>query len=202
MSPDYTNENEYSDEDLWKLFTQGNRNAYRILYTRYLNELYSYGYKVIPNKETVSDQIQEVFIDLWKYKENLSHVRNFKHYLFRSLRNKIVKSASKNKLYLQEVEREFQEILYVQAFESEWIENQTNTGNKKKLEKALRALSSRQKEVISLLFYQDLSYEEVSNIMGINVRSVYTLAWKALASLRKHLDKLIVIVLSVFHFQN
>jgi len=45
----------------------------------------------------------------------------------------------------------------------------------------------RQKQVIHLLFFEQIAYEEVSKLMGINLRSVYTLAWKAIANLKKHI---------------
>jgi RNA polymerase sigma factor (sigma-70 family) len=54
-----------------------------------------------------------------------------------------------------------------------------------KLSKAIEKLPARQKEVLHLLFDQGLSYEEVAGIMEINVRSVYTLPWKGISSLRK-----------------
>ncbi|MEX2565058.1 MAG: sigma factor-like helix-turn-helix DNA-binding protein, partial [Cyclobacteriaceae bacterium] len=40
-------------------------------------------------------------------------------------------------------------------------------------------------EVIHLLYYENCSYEDISKIMGINVQSVYTLAWKAIANLKR-----------------
>src|SRR5690606_12479043 len=61
----------------------------------------------------------------------------------------------------------------------------------KKLAMALGELPFRQKEVIQYLFFENFSYEETSILMGINLRSVYTLAWKAIANLKK-------ILLSIF----
>lgn len=52
---------------------------------------------------------------------------------------------------------------------------------------ACNTLSTRQTEVINLLFYEKFSYEAAVRIMDINLRSVYTLTWNALAILRKEL---------------
>ena len=49
------------------------------------------------------------------------------------------------------------------------------------------AIPARQREVIHLLFFEGQSYEEIADIMGIHVQSVYTLAWKALTALKKRL---------------
>jgi RNA polymerase sigma factor (sigma-70 family) len=63
-----------------------------------------------------------------------------------------------------------------------------------KLASALEKLPMRQKEVVQYLFFENFSYEEVSKMMGINLRSVYTLAWKAVSSLKKHIVSLLLAV--------
>jgi len=187
-----------SDTDLWDRFRHGDREAYQILYSRYLNALYNYGYKIIPNKAVVTDQIQDLFIDLWKYKDNLSRIKDIKYYLFRSLRNKIAKEISRNRYTAYDMESEFGNTLMVLPLEAKIIESQTQKEASKKLQKAFLALTKRQREVINLLFYEKFSYEEVAGIMSISLRSVYTLAWKALAVLRKELGCLIVAFLGYF----
>jgi RNA polymerase sigma factor (sigma-70 family) len=181
-----------SDEVLWEAFRQGDRDCYQKLYTKYLDALYNYGYKVFPNKAVITDLIQDLFIDLWKYKNNLSQVKNVKFYLFRSLRNRIIKEVERNRYITYDMESEFGNALMVLPFEAKIIETQIQSENKEKLQKAFLALSKRQREVINLLFYEKFSYEEVTSIMSINLRSVYTLVWKALAVLRKELSCLIV----------
>ena len=180
------------DTDLWESFRQGDREAYQKLYCKYLKALYNYGYKIIPNKAVVTDHIQDLFIDLWKYKGNLSCIKDVKYYLFRSLRNKIAKEMSRNQYTSYDMESEFGNTLMVLPLEATIIESQTQTETTKKLQKAFLALTKRQREVINLLFYEKFSYEEVAGIMSISLRSVYTLAWKALAVLRKELSCLIV----------
>jgi len=48
-------------------------------------------------------------------------------------------------------------------------------------------LPIRQKEVITCLFFEKFSYKETLKAMWLNFRSVYTLAWKAISSLKKSL---------------
>ncbi len=181
-----------SDECLWEAFRQGDRDSYQKLYRKYLSDLYNYGCKIVPDQAIVADHIQDLFIDLWKYKGNLSGIKHVKHYLFRSLRNRIIKEVSRNGYTACDMESEHQNALMVMSFEHEMIESQTQSETKERLRRALLALSKRQREVINLLFYEKFSYEEVAGIMNINVRSVYTLAWKSLAVLRQELSCLMV----------
>lgn len=186
-----------SDKHLWERFRQEDRSAYQQLYSRHLSALYNYGYKVVPNESVVADHIQDLFIDLWKYKANLTQVKDVKHYLFRSLRNRIVKAIRQNRYTsydIYDIQEEHHDVLMVLPLENKIIENQTCSETTKKLQRAFLALSKRQREVINLLFYEKFSYEEVAGIMNINLRSAYTLAWKALAVLRKELGCLMAIL--------
>lgn len=181
-----------SDESQWEAFRQGDRDSYQKLYRKYLNDLYNYGCKIVPDQAIVADHIQDLFIDLWKYKDNLSGIKHVKHYLFRSLKNRIVKEVSQNRYTAYDMESEYNNALLVLPFEYQMIESQTQSETKERLRRALLALSKRQSEVINLLFYEKFSYEEVAGIMNINVRSVYTLAWKSLEVLRKELSCLLI----------
>ena len=77
--------------------------------------------------------------------------------------------------------------IVVESIESELIDIQREKGLQIKLANALDKIPLRQKQAIHLLFFEQLSYEEVSKLMGINLRSVYTIAWKAIANLKKHI---------------
>lgn len=181
-----------SDEALWELFCQGDRAGYRALYSNYLNDLYTYGCYIVADQELVKDQIQELFIDLWKYKEGLHTVHNVRQYLLKALRNRINKVLRQNKNVAYDAESSHPGQPIVLPIEHTLIDQQTQQDNKRRLQRAMLTLSARQREVISLLFYEKRSYEEAASLMEINVRSAYTLAWKALAALRKELRSLAI----------
>lgn len=55
---------------------------------------------------------------------------------------------------------------------------------------ALAQLSNRQKEIIYLKFYQELNYDEVSEIMNINYQAARNLLYQSIKSLKKLLTTL------------
>ena len=55
---------------------------------------------------------------------------------------------------------------------------------------ALDQLSNRQKEIIYLKFYQELNYDEVSEIMNINYQAARNLLYQSIKSLKKLLTTL------------
>ncbi len=162
------------------------------LYRHFSRQLFQYGLSIDPDQDFVKDCIQDVFIDLWKYHKNLQKADNIKVYLFKSLSHKIFRESKKeNKWKKEEIKENQEACFFTESIESELIDIQRDENLRKKLAIALGNLPHRQKEVIQYLFFENFSYEEVSKIMGINLRSVYTLAWKAISSLKKF-------ILSVF----
>ncbi len=174
------------------MLKEGDRNGLEGLYRHFSRQLFQYGLSIDPDQDFVKDCIQDVFIDLWKYHKNLQKADNIKVYLFKSLSHKIFRESKKeNKWKKEEIKENQEACFFTESIESELIDIQRDENLRKKLAIALGNLPHRQKEVIQYLFFENFSYEEVSKIMGINLRSVYTLAWKAISSLKKF-------ILSVF----
>ncbi len=178
-------------DSLWQLLREGERNGLEGLYRLYSKELFKYGLALVNDEDFVQDCIQEVFIDLWKYHDNLQKAENVKVYLFRSLSHKIYRESKKRaKWKWEELGEDSFGDLSVESKEGELISVQQEKYLQIKLALGLEKLPLRQKQVIQLLYFEQFSYEEVSKMMGINLRSVYTLAWKAVASLKKYVVSL------------
>lgn len=177
---------------LWQLLREGERKGLEGLYRLYSKELFKYGLALVNDEDFVQDCIQEVFIDLWKYHLNLQKAENVKVYLFKSLSHKIYRESKKrSKWKWEELGEDSFGDLSVESKEGELISVQREKSLQIKLARGLEKLPIRQKQAIQLLYFEQFSYEEVSKMMGINLRSVYTLAWKAIASLKKYVVSLL-----------
>jgi RNA polymerase sigma factor (sigma-70 family) len=180
--------------DFWILLISGDRAGLEGLYKIYSMDLFRFGLSILPDEDFIQDCIQEVFIDLWKYHRTLQPANNVKVYIFKSLSRKISREISKENKWKKEQLKESNTMDYsIESIEPRIIENQNEEDLKIKIAGALQHLPPRQKEVILYLFFEDFSYEEVSKIMGINLRSVYTLAWKAISTLKKSFSSIILI---------
>ncbi|WP_223577969.1 RNA polymerase sigma factor [Sphingobacterium sp. GVS05A] len=67
--------------------------------------------------------------------------------------------------------------------ESSYIATEEQRGNALKLIQALEQLTGKQKEVIFLRYFEELSYEEISVLTNISVKSLYKLNNRAMATL-------------------
>ena len=168
---------------LWVTFQQGNVEAYAELYTIYASQLYSYGTKFSEDTTLVEDAIQDLFCTLWTSRERLSQPTSTKNYLFKSLRTSLFKKLSKKLLALDE-DTVLQFHFEIGVDEKLSRAEQLNE-IKLEVEKALDKLTSRQREIIYYRFYMNLGFDEIADIMGMQVRATYKLTARALDSMRE-----------------
>tara|TARA_R110002126_G_scaffold107568_2_gene243179 strand:- start:460 stop:1056 length:597 start_codon:yes stop_codon:yes gene_type:complete len=174
------------DTNFWNQLKSGEKAGLEGIYVKYLPELFRYGMGINSDRSFIKDCIQELFIDLWKYRDSIKHTDNVKLYLYKSLSNKICKEIGRDKKRcIQNKISSYEYIFHEESVEDKFISVQVNEEIKLKLREALEGLSIRRRQVIQHLFFESHSYEETSRIMGINVESIYTLAWKAISSLKK-----------------
>jgi RNA polymerase sigma factor (sigma-70 family) len=184
------------DVQLWDALQKGDHIAYGKIYTAHVDTLYAYGKKLRSHTTLVEDAIQDVFIDLWRYKATLGPVRSIKAYLFACLRRQLTRSIKKEKVVVLD-----DQYLQEDNFETSTLELLIHVQDRQeevaKINKALNQLSKRQKEIIYLRYFQDLSYQEIGQMMGLNQRSTYNLVSKALSMLKEKMVMVILMILSV-----
>ena len=181
----------------WDLLRRGEMKGLEMVYNSMVDEMHRYGMGVCSNSAFVKDCIQEIFVDLWKYRSKLKQTENVKAYLFKSLGNRIRRAVGQDLgAYPLSGLESYRRMGWVEPIEYEWLREQKKEELNKKLARAMQRLPARQKEAVELIFFQELPYEEVSAAMNLHVRSVYTLVWKAICSLRKLMSICLTGVLS------
>ncbi|GAB3650266.1 sigma-70 family RNA polymerase sigma factor [Echinicola sediminis] len=187
--------------DLWEQLIRGEKRGLEGIYRVFSKELFLYGVSIFEDQDFVQDCIQDVFIELWKYHKNLQRADNVKVYLFKALSYKMFRESKKKSKRSQEsLDTLSEQVLVSPSIESQLIARQVEESLRHKIAGLMQKLPERQKEVIYYLFFENLSYEEVSKIMGINIKSVYTLAWKAISALKKKVGKLMVWIILFMSF--
>ena len=167
-------------DQLWERFRMSDAQALGVIFDQHILLLYRYGHKLTTDKTVVEDCIQEVFAELWKRRDRISPTTSIKFYLFRALRQKILRELKHHHptLFLEDV------ILV----SHEALEDPSLTEiQKQKLHQALSNLSPRQKEAVYLKFYNRLSNDEIAAVMEIDKRTVYNLISQALGRLQQEL---------------
>ncbi len=189
---------------LWDNFRAGDNDAFSLLFETYLESLYRYGLKFVPDESIVKDCIQDLFIKIYHNRESLSTTTNPKFYLLFSLKNMILDTLSKNKriTYVSPDDLPFISSHYLE--EDEVNENEENEEELKlKFEKILGMLNDRQKEAIYLRFQLELSYEEIAKLLGINYQSVRNLIHRAITKIRENTEiPILILIFLRLYFSN
>ncbi len=181
------------DEQLWLDFKGGCQAAFALIYKNHFFNLYQYGTHRGYARETVKDCIQDLFVELWKYRENLKNTDSIAYYLLRALRYKLSHHAR-----TAPAPTPASQPLDVLSIEEMLIEEQTLIQHKQKILEALNFLTQRQHQAIQLKFFQNLKNEEIAENMSISVPAVYNLVSKALLVLKENLGKAYLLLLMTF----
>ena len=168
---------------LWNQFKNGDEDAFVILFRHYYSGLFNYGCKITADNELVEDCIQELFLDMWR-SGGKADIISLKAYIFKAFKFKLVRLIGKNNK-VQALNPNAGENGFELSHDNFIIDKELSFTKKEKILNALQELSPRQREIIYLKFYQDLSYEEVSEIMQINYQAARNLIYQSIKVMKK-----------------
>jgi len=185
---------------LWGDFRNGDKDAYEFMYRKFAPVLYNYGYKITLNRALTQDCIQDLFMTLLTNKAKLGATTSIKFYLYKSLRRDLMRAIKSDHRFVNQSDQDDSVFNVVFSYESELIEEQMSAERSASLNRALENLPPRQKEVIFLRFYENLSFEEIAEVMSIEQSSVYKIIYKAIDNLHGKLLVEYSMVLIQLHF--
>jgi RNA polymerase sigma-70 factor (ECF subfamily) len=171
---------------IWANFKKGDKIALGKLYDKYIDVLFIFGIQNSQDRSFVMDCIHDLFLDLYKYRENILITDNAKNYLFKSLKRKINKRYSRKSSPKSEEFISSQNKNHIDSCEKDMIINERRLEKTAALKNALSTLTANQRECLFLRFNQEKTYEEISFIMGVSIQSARTSIYRAIKSLRHH----------------
>lgn len=178
--------------NLWIQFLDGNENAFSQLYCLFFDDLLTYGRRVGGGNEMVEDLIQDLFLKLYQKKIILEDNTRLRPFLFRALKNLIYNQLLRNAKLQPLTDYEF-------AFDlnctiDEQLSLSQDQGLSDEIHHILKGLTGRQKEIIYLRFVHEMSFEEISEIMEINIQSARNLLTRSIEKLRKEVSPTTIFV--------
>lgn len=154
-------------------------------YEQYVDELFSYGIAFGMEKDTVLDVIHDVFLYLYESADKIEMPENPKFYLLRSVKNRIITFKQKyaNLISLEDdMEYDFQ--IKVDAL-SVIEDEEERIAYEEQVEHLFSLLTNKQREVIYLHFMQELSYQEIADMLHITPKSVRKIVYRALERMQE-----------------
>jgi RNA polymerase sigma-70 factor (ECF subfamily) len=174
--------NERIDDRIYVIQAQlGDDDAFMKLVDHYSGRVLYYIRRLLENADRSDDVLQEVWLRAYKKINTLRDASAFPVWLFRIARNRAIQLLRDESRYVF-VERHDESALIDDNRES-WFFDDIN-----KLHSVLKTLSPEQKEVIILRFFEEMNYQEISDIMMCSVGTVRSRIHYAKRELRKKME--------------
>ena len=167
---------ELSDEELILEFQKNDKeDAFNILVQRYKNPLTNFVFRFLGDYEACNDVVQETMIKVYRYKDTYSSVAKFSTWIYtiagNLARTEYRRQRRQNIFSINDYGEEHQ--TYDLPDESYRPDVITDSGIKDEIiQKALMKVKETYREAVILRDIQGLSYEEISEILGVNEGTV------------------------------
>lgn len=181
--------NDTDDLILIDEFKNGNINAYNTLVRKYQKKIYSLIRKMVLDHDDASDITQEVFIKLYSSLKDFRGESKFFTYIYRIAVNYSINHLNKKNRILSrsaDIENESYHLSSDEAGADEKFDSELKS---KFLDKAIGLLPEQQRIVFNLRFYENLSYEEISQITNKSVGGMKANYFHAVKKIQEYFKK-------------
>ncbi|WP_166924220.1 RNA polymerase sigma factor [Flavobacterium poyangense] len=175
------------DITLWTNLKEGDEKSFSLLFERYYRDLVSYGNSLSPFAEKVQDCVQDVFTDVWVYRNSLQSAVIVKAYLLSSVRKRIARLHERDHIFRKAASTDSVAFLLKFSVEHELINEDDDCTRERvaHLNKLLNDLPVRQKEALYLRYHQGLTVDQIAEMLNVNYQSASNLLYRGLLTLRK-----------------
>jgi len=171
-------------EECYREFAGGKHDEFVKIVEEFREKLIYFINRYVDNYSLAEDLSEDVFVEVLMNPGRYNYKTSLKTYLFTIGRNKAIDYIRKNKRILYgPLDTDIQGTAV--SFEDKYC--------KEEIKKAMLRLLSELKEeyriVLYLLYFEDMSYEEVGKVLHKNKKQVTNLAYRAKQTMREALEK-------------
>lgn len=179
------------------------KKMYVSLFEKHYSNLMFYATRFV-DEEEAEDIIQDVFFELWSRRTDVEFGENIKSFLYRSVYTKAL-NVIKHKTVVdnyntEEVQLQNSRMEFYQPDNADVIRRIENMELRKEIYSAINLLPEKCREIFKLSYIYNHSNKEISDILGISLRTVEAHMYKALKFLRERLKHLVPYIVIVFSF--
>lgn len=151
------------------------------------NKLFRFALKVLGNEEEAKDVVQEVFIRVWNGRDQMNEVQNWEAWCMRITRNlSLDRIRSMNRKSTQPIEESF-DIHHEALTPHETTEIHESM---QRITQLISTLPEKQRQIIHLRDVEGYSYNEISEILELDMNQVKVNLFRARTAVREKLIKI------------
>ena len=175
-----------SDGELVTRTRAGQRDAYGELVRRHQTAVYNIAYRLVGERQTALDLAQEAFVRAFTALDSFDRARPFAPWLYRIATNAALNWLERKRVPTVPIERKDAD----RALEIPDVSNEPErivlaAEQNARVRRAILDLPPRQRVVIELRHFQELSYEEIAKALGIPLSDVKSDLFRARQRLRE-----------------
>jgi len=150
-------------------------------------KLFHFARLLLKDQAEAEDSVQEIFLKLWKMRNELSEYSNLEAFAMRVTRNWCLdRLKAKKPVYIESYSLGYD----LHSETNNPLKMLENTDQLKAVRKHMQTLPEQQQTAIQLRDIDGFEYEEIASIMGMNVNAVRVTLSRARNSIREHLLKI------------
>jgi RNA polymerase sigma-70 factor (family 1) len=166
--------------------------SFSIVFTQYYKDLVTFSFGIVRNINTAEEIVQDVFVKLWENRASLTIDRSLKSYLLKAVQN-----LSLNWLQHLKVQSRFASYIKDhQLLSNNETENYIlHSELEHNLEEALTKIPSEFVQAFRMNRFENLSYAEIAQKLGVSTRTIEVRISKALSLLRDALKEFLLLMI-------
>ncbi len=164
---------EETDEMIAIRVQHGDLEAFGILVKRYEDRLIRYGTRFIGRREQITDTVQDIFVKAYMNLNSFRASERFSPWIYRIAHNMFVNEIRRNARHPLFSMSFDTDSLFPHPIAAETADKDTLTKEEvTAMEKHLAQLKPADREIIQLYYFEELSYDEISDILQIAKNAV------------------------------
>jgi len=160
-----------SDEELAKKVQNGDKTSFNQLVSRYSEKIFRYAKRFLFNPQDAEDATQDVFFKIYQNIQSFNTKKRFSPWIYRVAHNTFINIIRKNKR--EKIQFIDLDTVLPHFVSKDYLEKEiSDKFDIKALEKNIKKISPKYREIIILYFYEEKSYQEISDILSIPTSTV------------------------------
>lgn len=187
-----------NEKALLKQIAAGDQKSFAVVFAHYSKIIYPFALKLTRSEDLAEEILQEVFLKIWIYRENLVEIESFGAYLNRITRNhsyNVMRQIAHEALTSFELSKQMSESINNTEEEVIYWDSQQS------LHKAVDGLPPQQKLIYILCHQEGLKYNEVAKRLNISSSTVHTHMKLALKFIRTYFIQINSLILFYLLFK-
>jgi RNA polymerase sigma-70 factor (ECF subfamily) len=180
-----------TDLELIERVRKGDEKAFESLFRTYYRSLCLFAHKIVKDSEVAEEIVQDIYYYVWEKRETLELTTSVKSYLFKSVYNNSLKHIRHQKIV-----KNYEQKISKEDLPFELQENYTEIGEIiHTIKLTLDKVPKRTREIFELNRNDGLKYQEISDKLGISVKTVEAHMTSILKLFRENLKDYMMIIL-------